>query len=184
MTDSYVATADAERQCDESRHAVGVENECYSRLSMRRGCLSPVGNRQTHGLTRATSGCRRSADGRQRERSGPSAALPRCHCLQRLTGLPNPPSSHYPRPREESNECSAFLSEFLRIPRPREVPMRDRVLKALDANSPCGQKDVVVDRLAVLVNDNAEDADVGEAGQEVDDISEQPRPDPLISSAA
>ena len=62
--------------------------------------------------------------------------------------------------------------------------MRDRVLKALDANSPCGQKDVVVGRLAVLVNDNAEDADVGEAGQEVDDISQQPRPDRLISSAA
>ena len=62
--------------------------------------------------------------------------------------------------------------------------MRDRVLKALDENSPCGQEDVVVGRLAVLVNDNAEDADVGEAGQEVDDISEQPRPDRLISSAA
>lgn len=39
--------------------------------------------------------------------------------------------------------------------------MRDRVLKALDENSPCEQEDVVVGRLAVLVNDNAEDADIG-----------------------
>ena len=95
---SHVATADAERQCDESRPAVDVESECYSRLSMRRGCLSPVrtcrhaGSRSAHGRIRATRGCRRCADSRQRERSGPSAAFPRCHCLQRLTGLPNPPS--------------------------------------------------------------------------------------------
>jgi len=47
-----------------------------------------------------------------------------------------------------------------------------------------GQEDVIVGRLAVLVNNNVEDADVGEAGLEVDDISEQPRPDRLISSAA
>jgi len=47
-----------------------------------------------------------------------------------------------------------------------------------------GQEDVIVGRLAVLVNNNVEDADVGEAGLEVDDISEQARPDRLISSAA
>ena len=75
-------------------------------------------------------------------------------------------------------------SEILRMLRSGEVPMRDRVLEALDESCPCELEDVVVGRLAVLVNDNAEDADVGEAGQEVDDISEQPRPDRLISSAA
>jgi hypothetical protein len=55
--------------------------------------------------------------------------------------------------------------------------MRDRVLEALDESSPCGLEDVVVGRLAVLVNNYVEDADVGKAGLEVDDVSEQPQPD-------
>ena len=92
MIDSYVATADAERQCDESRPAVDVESRCYFGLSMSRGCLSPAGNLRPHRRTRATRGCRRSADRRQRNGPGTSAALPQCHCLQRLTGFPNPPS--------------------------------------------------------------------------------------------
>jgi len=54
------------------------------------GALQTYGLKICHGLTRATRGCRRSADGGQREGSGPSAAFPRCHCLQRLTGFPNP----------------------------------------------------------------------------------------------
>ena len=74
------------------RHAVDVESRCYFGLSMSRGCLSPAGNLRPQRRTRATRGCRRSADRRQRNGPGTSAALPRCHCLQRLTGFPNPPS--------------------------------------------------------------------------------------------
>jgi len=68
-------------------------------------------------------------------------------------------------------------SEILRIPRPREVAMRDRVLEALDESSPCGQEDIVVGRLAVLVDNDVEDTDVGKAGLEVDDVSEKSQPD-------
>lgn len=74
------------------RHAVDVESRCYFGLSISRGCLSPAGNLRPYRRTRATRGCRRSADRRQRNGPGTSAALPRCHCLQRLTGFPNPPS--------------------------------------------------------------------------------------------
>lgn len=62
------------------------------------GALQTHGLKVCRGLTLATRGLRSSAGGRQREGSGPSAASPRCHCFQRLTGFPNPPSLS-PTPR-------------------------------------------------------------------------------------
>lgn len=91
-----------------TRRSNGTTTATRSAATSRR-CSRSFGDRQAghyrrtdsrcaRGLTLATRGLRSSAGGRQREGSGPSAASPRCHCFQRLTGSPNPPSLS-PTPR-------------------------------------------------------------------------------------
>src|SRR5665647_1704459 len=84
----------------------------------------------TH-ATRGCRRCRRSADRKQKNGPGTSAALPRCHCLQRLTGFPNPPSlSPTPEGMQRARRIVTVSARLglRQIPRPRRSSSANRLL--------------------------------------------------------